>query len=100
VERGESAVSRSMTLKLMEELSRGGTDQDVVGINPPTLTRRELDVLNAIAKGMSNQEIANLFVLSENTVKYHVHSILEKLNLKDRREAAAYARARGLIIKD
>lgn len=100
VHRGESAVSRAMTLKLMEELSRGGRSEKEDSINPPTLTRRELDVLGAIAGGMSNQEIAGKFFLSENTVKYHVHSILDKLQLKDRREAAAYARSHGLVPKD
>lgn len=100
VQRGESAISRSMTLKLMEELSRVGHAASPAGGNSPTLTRRELDVLGAIASGMSNQEIASKFVLSENTVKYHVHSILDKLQLKDRREAAAYARSHGLLPKE
>lgn len=101
VQRGESAISRAMTLRLMKELSQSGSgaERGVAGPSP-TLTRRELDVLNAVARGLSNQEIANELVLSENTVKYHVHSILDKLNLKDRREAAAYARDRGLIQRD
>lgn len=97
VQKGESAVSRAMTLRLMQELSQPGKFEKAAGTPSPTLTRRELDVLNAIAKGMSNQEIANQFFLSENTVKYHVHSILDKLQLKDRREAAAYARERGIL---
>ena len=97
VHRGESAISRTMTLTLMQELSRNGSGQ--ASKSSPTLTRRELDVLNAIAQGLSNHEIAEKFVLSENTVKYHVHSILDKLQLKDRKEAATYARDRGLIPK-
>jgi len=97
VHRGESAISRTMTLTLMQELSRNGSNQ--ASQSSPTLTRRELDVLNAIAQGLSNHEIAERFVLSENTVKYHVHSILDKLQLKDRKEAATYARERGLIPK-
>jgi two-component system NarL family response regulator len=100
VQRGESAVSRSMTLRLMQELSQPGKSDSPAGTPSPTLTRRELDVLSAIAQGMSNQEIANQFFLSENTVKYHVHSILDKLQLKDRREAAAYARERGILPKE
>jgi DNA-binding NarL/FixJ family response regulator len=63
----------------------------------PTLTRRELEVLRELALGMSNLEIANRLFISENTVKYHVHSILEKLDLSDRRDAANYAREHGLI---
>lgn len=98
VHRGESAISRTMTLTLMQELSRNGSGQ--ASKSSPTLTRRELDVLSAVAQGLSNHEIAQKFVLSENTVKYHVHSILDKLQLKDRKEAAVYARERGLIPKE
>lgn len=61
------------------------------------LTRREMEVLRQLADGMSNQEIATYFVLSENTVKYHVHSILDKLGAPDRKVAAQYAREQGLI---
>jgi len=95
---GESALSRSMTLRLMKELSHT-TKSDSFNVSP-TLTRRELDVLRAIATGKTNQEIGNELFLAENTVKYHVHSILEKLQLKSRRDAATYAREHGLIKKD
>jgi DNA-binding NarL/FixJ family response regulator len=98
VHKGESALSRSMTLSLMKELS--GTKKSEHLQADPTLTRRELDVLRAVATGKSNQEIGSELFLSENTVKYHVHSILDKLRLKDRREAAIYAREHGLIKKD
>jgi two-component system NarL family response regulator len=97
VQNGESALSRSMTLRLMGELSRTKPTEIAADGSSPTLTRREVDVLRAIATGLSNQEIASQLVLSENTVKSHVHSILEKLKLKDRREAATYARSTGLI---
>jgi NarL family two-component system response regulator LiaR len=46
---------------------------------------------------LSNQDIAQNLFITENTVKYHVHSILEKLKLKGRKEAAAFARKHGLI---
>ena len=94
VQKGESALSRSMTLRLMEELAR---TKEPSRTGDPTLTRREMEVLREIASGVSNQEIADHLFISENTVKYHVHSILEKLNLSDRRDAAIYARERGLI---
>ena len=95
---GESAISRSMTLRLMKELSQPTKTNP--SQSSPTLTRRELDVLRAIATGKTNHEIGDELFLSENTIKFHVHSILDKLHLKDRREAAAYARERGLIKKD
>ena len=94
VQRGESALSRSMTRRLMEELAR--TKESPREIEP-TLTRRELEVLRELAFGLSNQEIAERLFISENTVKYHVHSILEKLDLTDRRDAAIYARDHGLL---
>ncbi|HSG43421.1 MAG TPA: response regulator transcription factor [Anaerolineales bacterium] len=90
---GESALSRSMTLRLMEELSRTKAPQHT---GDPTLTRRQLDVLRELASGFSNSEIAEHLFISENTVKYHVHSILDKLGLSDRREAAEYAKKHGL----
>jgi DNA-binding NarL/FixJ family response regulator len=94
VQQGESALSRSMTLRLMEELARGKASSPAAD---PTLTRREMEVLRELASGVSNQQIAQHLFISENTVKYHVHSILEKLNLSDRRDAAIYAREHGLI---
>lgn len=94
VERGESALSRSMTLRLMEELAR---TKEPPKAGDPTLTRRELDVLRELASGKSNLEIAENLFISENTVKYHVHSILDKLSLADRRDAAVYAREHGLV---
>ncbi len=52
------------------------------------LTNREVDILRLLAHGATNQEIAARLVISENTVKNHVHNILEKLNVRNRREAA------------
>lgn len=97
VAKGESALSRTMTLRLMEELSRTTAAERPASPASVKLTKRELEVLNAIAGGHSNQEIAQQLFLSENTVKYHVHSILDKLNLPDRRSAADYARKNHLI---
>ena len=94
VQQGESALSRTMTLRVMEELSRTKKTEYPTEI---TLTHREIDVLRAIATGLSNQDIANHLFITENTVKYHVHSILDKLKLSGRKEAAAYARQHGLI---
>ena len=56
----------------------------------PGLTTRELEVLELIGKGMTNQQIAEHLVIEVGTVKNHVHSILDKLNVSSRKEAAAY----------
>lgn len=62
-----------------------------------TLTPRELDVLKELARGLDNKEIAARLYLSEKTVKTHVASILEKLDVKSRTQAALYALQRGLV---
>ena len=61
------------------------------------LTQRELEVLILIAKGRSNKEIANVLVISLNTVRHHVHQILQKLDCASRVEAASIAIASGLL---
>ena len=61
------------------------------------LTERELDVLKLIAKGLSNSQIADELVISENTVKGHVSNILSKLHLADRTQVAVYAWQKGIV---
>jgi NarL family two-component system response regulator LiaR len=69
--------------------------------NPFTdLTNREMEILRLIARGLSNTEIAEDLVISENTVKGHVSNILSKLHLADRTQAAVYAWEQGLVHKD
>lgn len=60
------------------------------------LTEREREILDALARGMSNKEIASILQVTEHTVKKHVSSILGKLGLKDRTQAALYAVAHGM----
>lgn len=61
------------------------------------LTRREQDIMEAIERGLSNKEIAGEFKIEVSTVKNHVHNILDKLKLQDRRSAARYAKQHGLV---
>jgi DNA-binding NarL/FixJ family response regulator len=96
VQMGESALSRSMTLQVMKELSRTKEPESTGDPALGKLTQREKEILVELAAGKSNQEIASQLYISENTVKYHVHSILEKLNLRDRREAASFAKEHGV----
>ncbi|XVS66941.1 response regulator [Actinosynnema sp. CA-299493] len=63
---------------------------------PDGLTEREVDVLRLVAAGRTNREIARNLHLSEGTVKNHVSRILGRLGLRDRTQAAVYARDRGL----
>jgi DNA-binding NarL/FixJ family response regulator len=62
-----------------------------------TLTGREIEVLRLIASGATNREIASRLYLSEGTVKNHISRILTRLGLRDRTQAALYARDRGLL---
>ncbi|WP_131737438.1 response regulator [Actinomadura roseirufa] len=64
---------------------------------PGTLTPRETDVLRLIAAGATNKEIASRLYLSEGTVKNHISRILQRLNLRDRTQAALYAKDQGLL---
>ncbi|MCA9874912.1 MAG: response regulator transcription factor [Anaerolineales bacterium] len=95
VQRGEGALSGTMTLRLMKEFSR--TKEPVQPEDPALgkLTSGEKTVLAGLVADKSNQEIALQLHISENTVKSHVHSILGKLNLRDRKEAARFAREHG-----
>jgi DNA-binding CsgD family transcriptional regulator/small-conductance mechanosensitive channel len=62
-----------------------------------TLSEREREILGLIGKGATNREIAQSLVISEHTVKSHIRSILGKLNLRNRQQAAAYAEREGLL---
>jgi len=61
------------------------------------LSKREMEVLSYLTRGMSNKEIANLLGISHQTVKNHVTSILRKLGVEDRTQAAVYALKRGWV---
>lgn len=97
VQDGESAISPAMTMRLMEELSRTKPAQRVLDPRIAKLTDREMDVLRELTTSKTNQEIAEQLFLAENTVKYHVHSILGKLNMPDRKTVAAFAREHGIV---
>lgn len=66
-------------------------------VEPGALTTRELDVLRLVATGMRNAEIADELVVSPRTVEHHVASILRKLGVRTRSEAAVAAVSRGLV---
>jgi NarL family two-component system response regulator LiaR len=92
VYRGESSLHPTIALKLIRELS-----------NPPPLpptvdplSAREVEVLKLVAQGMTNHEIAETLVISERTVGNHVGSILSKLHLANRTQAALHALREGL----
>ncbi|MBX3347987.1 MAG: response regulator transcription factor [Nitrospira sp.] len=63
------------------------------------LTRREQDIMEAIERGLSNKEIASELMIGVSTVKNHVHNILDKLHLQNRRSAARYAKEHGFVAR-
>jgi DNA-binding NarL/FixJ family response regulator len=93
----EAALSRSMTTRVLEEFSRLGPSNEPDRSILHELTMREMDILRELALDTSNREIATRLQLSETTVKNHVHSVLRKLGLKNRQEAARFARHQGLV---
>jgi DNA-binding NarL/FixJ family response regulator len=99
VEKGEVAISRGMTKRILEEFSQTSSSLQAER-NLDTLSPREMEILRALGSGATNQEIAAQLFLSVNTVKHHVHSILTKLGVDSRREAILYARKTGLIKPD
>jgi len=94
---GESSLHPAIARKLIRELNRPA------GNLPQTdepLTEREVEVLVYVARGYSNQEIADALIISERTVRTHVSNILSKLHLANRTQAALYALKEGLATLD
>ena len=94
-QRGEARLHPDIARKLMEQVAQQGdlVRQDL----PMDLTGRELEVVQLVAQGLSNSEIAEQLVISEKTVKTHVSNILGKLHLDDRTQLAIYAIKHGLV---
>lgn len=96
-DRGESFCSPRMAASLFSrvaELAGERTQSSSVKLTP-----RELEIVNRIADGLSNKEIAGRLLIETQTVKNHVHNILDKLQLHNRLEAVRYARERNLLEK-
>jgi NarL family two-component system response regulator LiaR len=96
VARGEASLHPTIARKLIRELNQPAP---LPAAEEP-LTEREIDILRSVAQGLSNQEIANRFVISERTVRTHVSSILSKLHLASRTQAALYALREGIASFD
>ncbi|MDG1450242.1 MAG: response regulator transcription factor [Ascidiaceihabitans sp.] len=99
--RGESPISMQIASILVKKLNNPGNNQlsdDVNTLNlKKTLTNRETQILEILAKGLSNKEIANIFDLSVHTINVHVRNIYRKLQAANRTEAVFEAKAQGLL---
>ncbi len=95
IERGEPALSPRLAGRILEEFRRSRRAPDRPDADD--LTERELEVLRLLSQGASNREIAAALHISENTVKFHIKNILDKLHLRNRAEVVAYAARRGWL---
>ncbi len=99
---GDAVVAPRVTQRLLETYVRSLPPAHTTAAVPDRrlaeLTPREREVLEAIAGGLSNAELAALFFLSEATIKTHVRRILTKLDLRDRVQAVVYAYENGIVV--
>jgi DNA-binding NarL/FixJ family response regulator len=98
VERGEAAISREMSGILLKEINNheeaGRSAASNRGVE---LTKRQVEILQLVAQGLEYKEAAEILSVSEHTIKYHMGEIFQRLHLKNREQAIAYALRTGLI---
>ena len=103
---GEALIQSRLTSKVLAEFTRLATANkeqvpSKTGISteslPVPLTDRELEVLQALAHGLSNREIAGQLVITEGTVKNHVSNLIDKMGVRDRTQAVLKGQELGLI---
>lgn len=92
LERGDAAILPSIATRLFKFVSQSGENPE-----KSPLSEREAEVLRLVGAGKSNREIANELSISENTIKFHIKNILQKLSAANRIEAVTYAIQHGLI---
>ncbi len=98
---GETVYSTQLMERVMERYHhmemQYGRLQSAAAIQDLELTNRELEILQYICEGLSNKEIANALFISEKTVKNHITSLLRKLEVEDRTQAAVFAVSHGIF---
>ncbi len=96
VARGEPALTPGLARKLLGEFGRPSPAR--AAAEPDALTEREREVLELLVQGVtSNRDLAERLVVTENTVKYHLRNILDKLHVQNRAQVVAYALRHGLV---
>ena len=95
--RGEPALTPALARKVLQEFAKPAAPSAPPASAPDDLTDREREVLELMVQGVtSNRKLAGELNLSENTVKFHVRNILDKLRLNNRAQAVGYAMRRKL----
>ncbi|MBI5945389.1 MAG: response regulator transcription factor [Chloroflexi bacterium] len=88
LEKGEPPIPSSVTVRLMNYVAQQSSSSEILN---EKLTEREIELLGYLGLGYPNKLISEKLGVSDNTVKYHIKNILQKLNFNNRAEAAAYA---------
>ena len=96
VVKGGAVISPMMASKLFRNVRQLLRHRDIIAGRRPTLTGREVEVLQLVAQGMTSREIGEKLFISENTVKNHVRNILGKLHLNRKQELIRYALEHGI----
>ena len=96
VHAGDTIIAPDLAQKMLMTFE-GGRPQGSAHLAPPPLTERELEVIRALAQGMSDRQIAQTLGISEKTVRNHTSNIYRKLHIFDRTQAVIYAVREGVI---
>lgn len=97
IQQGEAPISGSMAAKILQEFKQPHHASPNQTETPDELTPREIEVLEQVVKGASNKEISAALHITENTVKIHLRNILDKLQVRNRIQAAVHAVREGLV---
>jgi DNA-binding NarL/FixJ family response regulator len=92
---GNTIIAPDLAQKMLNTFESGGSGRSQLA--PPPLTERELEVIRALAQGMSDRQIAQSLSISEKTVRNHTSNIYRKLHIFDRTQAVIYAVREGVI---
>ena len=102
--RGEAPLSRQLSARLLREFAHQAAELDERavaglpgGLPAADLTPRQREILVLVAEGMTYKQVGTTLNLSENTVKYHMGEVLQRLHLKNREQVVTYARRSGLV---
>ncbi|MBK7456774.1 MAG: response regulator transcription factor [Anaerolineales bacterium] len=93
VANGQASLHPSVAMKVIQDFNNSATNENSINEH---LTRREMETLRLIARGLSNQEIAMTLVVHERTIAKYVSSVLNKLHVTNRTQAALYAIREGM----
>ena len=97
VARGEAALSPGLAARILEEFGRQPASLSAVETAPPpSLSKREIEVLTLVAQGLTYKEAGARLFVAERTIKYHMGEIVRRLHLRNRAQVIEYARRSGL----